>query len=295
MQLGAARLAAYSRLFSAAVVRELATRGRSPLFARLVQQSLLLDRISGPRSVGDAFQAAFDVLRVGLHRDEYIYRAALTEKVLLGKHSLRTASMLTEFRVADCKADVAILNGTATVYEIKSERDSLARLSKQLDAYGKFFAKVCVIAGENHVASVLECTPPHVGVLALSRRHQISVEREGEDRVDAICPLTVFDSIRVEEAKAILRELGRPVPAVPNTLIRTELRKEFAQLEPATVHRAMVRTLKASRDLAPLECFVQALPNSLQAAALSTTLKASERRRLIEVVGTPFDEALRWA
>ncbi|MEI9986083.1 MAG: sce7726 family protein [Aliidongia sp.] len=54
---------------------------------------------------------------------------SVTQKILMGKHSLRTASMLNEFRAGSCKADLVILNGTATVYEIKSERDSLTRLA----------------------------------------------------------------------------------------------------------------------------------------------------------------------
>jgi hypothetical protein len=60
--------------------------------------------------------------RSGL-RDKYVYKAALTQRVLMGKHSLRTACMLSEFRVGDRKADITILNGTTTVYEIKSDRD----------------------------------------------------------------------------------------------------------------------------------------------------------------------------
>lgn len=294
MRLEPARLAAYSRLFSAAVVRELASRGRSPLFARLAQQSGLRDRSRRLVSVADAFQAAFDILKIGGHRDEYIYRAALTEKVLLGVHSLKTASMLTEFRVAECKADVAILNGTATVYEIKSERDSLARLRRQLECYGKVFARTYVIAGENHVASVLDSTPPHVGVLQLSARYQIQEVRASEDRAASVCPLTVFDSIRTIEAQDILRTLGHPVESLPNTVLRTELRKQFADLDPLALHKAMVATLKKSRNLAPLEGFVACLPTSLHAAALSIRLKAAERNRLAEAVTTDFDESLRW-
>src|SRR5581483_181282 len=108
-----------SRLFSATVLRELARKGRSPLFARLASQSHLLHTLSASERVYNAFETAFSFLRREGYRDEYIYKAALTQRILLGKHSLQTASMLNEFRVGECKADIAILNGTATVYEVK--------------------------------------------------------------------------------------------------------------------------------------------------------------------------------
>src|SRR5262245_42464473 len=145
MNLPAPAIAAISRFFSAGVVREMARRGRSPLLARLARESTLLNSLEAGRPVADLFDAGFSVLQSARNRDEYVYKAAITHKVLLGTHSLRTAAMLTEFRVGANKADVAILNGTSTVYEIKSERDSLKRLAAQLASYRMVFAKVNVI------------------------------------------------------------------------------------------------------------------------------------------------------
>ena len=105
------------------------------------------------------FDAAFATLRQSGLRNEYVYKAALTHRVLMDKHSLRTACMLSEFRVGECKADIAILNGTTTVFEIKSERDLLMRFERQIDAYRRVFASVYVIAGENHVEAVLRAAP----------------------------------------------------------------------------------------------------------------------------------------
>ena len=85
---------AYSRLFSSSVFREMASKGKSALFARLINQSLIPNGFGTEAKVGEVFDAAFERLRVVNCRDEYIYKAALTHKVLLGKHSLRTASML---------------------------------------------------------------------------------------------------------------------------------------------------------------------------------------------------------
>lgn len=292
--LSSTQLSAMARLFSPAVFREMAKKGRSPLFARLVGLAEIGNRCSESATVGEAFDATFEVLKAAGRRDEYIYRSALTHNVLMGTHSLNTACMLTEFRAGACKADLAILNGTATVYEIKSERDSLARLAKQVENYKLVFAKVYVIASEGHVAGVLNIIPDDVGVMMLAPRYRISTVREAEDRPDRICPATVFESLRSTEAAAILKRLKVGVPDVPNTQRHASMRALFEALDPAAVHEAMVTTLKRTRDLAPLRDLVDHLPRSLHAAALSIQVRRADHDRIVEAVATPLDAAMAW-
>ncbi|MGY4253639.1 hypothetical protein ACVI1L_000707 [Bradyrhizobium sp. USDA 4516] len=283
-----------TRLFSSAVFREMAKRGRSALFARLLGQIEQWPS-EGEVTVGDAFDSAFRVLKtIGL-RDEYIYRAALTQKVLMGKHSLKTACMLNEFRAASCKADLVILNGTATVYEIKSERDSLDRLANQIGNYKKVFAKIYVIAAEGHVQKVLQTVPKDVGVLSLSRRYQISTVREASDRSRRVDPVAVFESLRSVEARSVLADLGVTVPDLPNTKLHSVMRQFFSGLDPQKVHTSMVKVLKRSRDLAPLSDLVERLPASLHAAALSTSVRRGDHERLVQAVQTPLRAAMAWA
>ncbi|WP_244667908.1 sce7726 family protein [Rhizobium sp. P007] len=288
-------LVVLSRLFSSAVFREMAKKGRSGLFRRLADEVGLAGLCDAGASVGDAFDRAFAVLRVSGQRNEYIYRSAISHKILMGTHSLRTASMLTEFRAGTCKADLVILNGTATVYEIKSERDSLARLSNQVANYKKVFAKVNVIASEDHVEGVLATVPEDTGVLCLSKRYKISTEREGVNRPDRVCPQTVFESLRSAEAAAVLKALGREIPQVPNTQLHGVLRTIFADLDPSILHNEMVRTLKRTRNLSPLVELVDQLPESLQAAAISIPVKRSEHIKLVEAVETPLSIAMAWS
>lgn len=288
------QLSAMTRLFSSAVFREMAKNGRSALFARLFALAEIANRCNEATTVGEAFDATFDVLKSVGRRDEYIYRSALTHNVLLGTHSLNTACMLTEFRAGACKADLAILNGTATVYEIKSERDSLSRLANQVDNYKQVFAKVYVIASEGHIPGVLATVPDDVGVMILGSRYRITTVREAEDRPDRICPTTVFESLRSAEATAILKSLKIAVPDTPNTQRHATMRALFAQLDPTTVHKAMVTTLKRTRDLSPLSNLVGNLPRSLHAAALSIQVRRADHSRIVEAVSTPLRTAMAW-
>lgn len=286
------QLAAISRLFSSTVIREMARRGRSPLFARLADQSGLVK--SNGELVRAVFDAAFALLKREGYRHEYIYKAALTQKILLGRHSLQTASMLNEFRVGDCKADLVILNGTATVYEIKSERDSLARLERQIAAYRDVFAEVFVIAASEHVEAVVASVPEDVGILRLNSRHQISTLRDAHDRSEFVSPIAIFDSIRTEEARLILRDRGVLLPAVPNTELNSALRELFSKLEPSQAQEGMVRVLKRTRNLLPLSDLIDQLPHSLQTAALSVPLRKTDHTRLVAAVNTRLDDAMSW-
>lgn len=295
MTLLVSELAALDRLFSSAVFQEMAKKGRSPLFSRLLKQTEVVEHCGRHATVGSAFDVAFARLKTAGRRNEYVYRAALTKKVLLGKHSLQTASMLNEVRAGNCKADLVILNGTASVYEIKSERDSLARLVNQIANYKRVFATINVIAGEEHIESVQRVLDEDVGILKLSRRYQITQVREAVDAPERTCPIAIFETLRAPEAIAVLKALGLAAPEVPNTQRHGVLRAIFAELEPAAVHREMVKTLKRTRSLIPLGEFVARLPVSLQAAALSIPIRRGDHEQIVSAVETPLEMAMEWA
>lgn len=186
--------------------------------------------------------------------------------------------MLNEFRVGECKADLAILNGTAKVYELKSERDSLSRLERQVTTYANVFAQVNVIAAESHIDAVIASVPGDVGILLLNGRQQIRTLRKPADRPERTSPTAIFDSIRTNEARMILSSQGVSVPRVPNTELNDVLRQLFVKLDPCTAHEGMVRVLKKTRNLLPLSHLVAQLPHSLkprpvvpQAAAIDYT------------------------
>lgn len=288
------QLSAVSRLFSTSLIRELARKGRSPLFARLATESSLLELTTPHEPIKNFFNSAFSLLKRKNYRHEYIYKAAITHKVLLGTHSLQTAVMLNEFRVGKSKADSVILNGTSTVYEIKSERDSLVRLEHQISFYRKVFAKVNIITGENHLNSVLATVPEDVGVLLLNDRFQISTIQEAMELPDRTIPEAIFDSIQLHEAKKILKKANIEIPKLPNTQMNRALRDLFVTLTPFAAHDGMVQVLRTTRSLLPLSELVNSLPYSLQAAALTTPLRKHDHARLLDAMETPINEAIKW-
>lgn len=293
--LDASQSSALARLFSARVVQELARRRQSPLFARLLNQTPLLETITPDTEVRGVFAAAFSLLRQRKNRHEYVYKSVIAEKILMGCHNLNTACMLTEFRVDGCKADVAIMNGRSTAYEIKSERDKLDRLPDQLAAYLRAFSCVNVVTGNNHLDAVLESVPGAVGVILLTDRHQLSTVRAAVEDRDRIDPSIVFDSLRVHEVRDVLRRNDVDVPTVPNTKERAVLRELFVNLAPRNIHDAMTLSLRESRGHESIATLMEFVPASLRAAVFSTQLRKQDYPNLLAALETPCQDAIAWA
>lgn len=293
--LNEAQISAASRMFSAGVLKDLLNRGMSRSLARLAYDSSLISEIDGSETVGSLFDYSFSLLKNKQHRNEYIYKTALAQKVLLGRHSLNSAAMINEFRAGCSKADTVIFNGTSTVYEIKSERDSLTRLREQIASYSKVFARVNVIAGENHIESILNIVPEEVGILVLNNRYQISELRESTDNVNTkVESLAIFDSIRMSEAKRILRNYDIDIPKVPNTQIGKLLRCLFSELPPFEAHSGMVDVLRKTRSSAHLADFLSKIPQSLITLVLAASIKKQDQSRLLVALDTRVSDLNKW-
>jgi len=57
------------------------------------------------------------------------------------------------------RADVAVVNGVLHGYEIKSDRDRLERLGRQVVVYGRVFDRVSIIVGTRHIDRVERLVP----------------------------------------------------------------------------------------------------------------------------------------
>jgi hypothetical protein len=276
-----------ARFFSSGVLRDLAHTGHSTIASRLSRQYNLFEQFDPSMLVGEFYDLIFKRL-VQEYRHEYIYKNAIAEKILLGKHNLKTAFMLTEFCVGDCKADAVVLNGTSHVYEIKSEMDSFERLDRQLAAYRKMFDFITIITTEHLYKSVEDRAPLEVGIMVLADKgYQFRTKkcrREAVSNKTNVDPVTIFNSLQRREYLRIIKEaLGVSLENLPNTQIYREAKVHFQKLPPETAHDVMVKALKRRRDAHRVADFVLDVPNSLKAASLSIRLTIEERIRLVNL------------
>lgn len=286
------REVALARIFSPSIYKDIATRGKSPAFSRLAEQCGMFSQGS-LGNVADVFELAFRELKRG-NRPEYIYKAVLAQKTVLGVHNLNTATLLSEFRAGSSKADIVVVNGTTTVYEVKSERDKLSRLPSQISDYLSVFGRVNVIVAEKHIEYVEKTLPEIVGILCLTRRNQISIVRQGLDNSGNVQSSSIFNSLSLSEASKVLVELGICVPVVPNTQLYSELAKIFNDLPGKVVHEASVKVLRDCRSQTHLKEFLSELPQSLKVNALTTPVRVKDRSRVLETLDLPIETAKKW-
>ena len=276
-----------ARFFSSSVLRELAHTGHSVIAGRLSRQHHIFDQFGSGMSVGEFYDAIFKRLLCE-YRHEYIYKNAIAEKILLGKHNLNTAFMLTEFRADDCKADAVVLNGTSHVYEIKSEMDSFERLDRQLAAYHKMFDFITVITTERLYKAVADRVPGVVGIMVLAEggyQFRKKPFREAVSNKRNVDPVVIFNSLQRREYLKIVKEkFGVSLAHLPNTQIYSAAKTYFEKLSPEAAHDAMVEALKHRRDSRRMADFVLDVPCSLKAASLSIRLTHEERTRFVSLL-----------
>ena len=273
-------LPSFGRFFTSVVMDNLAREGKSGYLSEICSNSGLLSKIDPEMSLGRFFDWIYNIL-FRHYRNEYIYKNVIANKILLGKHSLNTSHMLTEFRVGKCKADVVVINGTSAVYEIKSEFDSFARLENQMQAYFEIFDYINVITSGSQATKLKSILPDAAGILVLSNRKTISTIRESKFNKANINPGILFDSLRKNEYVKVIKEYFKTVPDVPNTQIYRECKKLFCEIPPEIVHDLTIKTLRNRSKITVLQQFIKEAPSSLSAYAMTI---CSEKAKMQELM-----------
>jgi hypothetical protein len=232
---------------------------------------------------GQFFEKAYGRL-LSRYRTQYVYKTAVVEKVVLGRHGLRAAALSGEFRVGRRVADLAVFTRTATAYEIKSELDSTGRLAGQLDAYARVFARTVVVTHEAQLRKVLAVASPEVGVTLLTGRYTLQVVREPVEDPGRVDPREIYSCLRkAERERALQVEFGGP-PRFDPMYAYEEGRRMFATLRPERAHELLVEAYRArplAKNLGPL---LGEIPRSLRLLWLTQPLSGRERARLAEAL-----------
>lgn len=214
------------------------------------------------------------------YRNEYIYKNMIARKILIGRHSLKSSVLLSEFRVGANKADLVLLNGCSTCYEIKTEYDSLVRLEDQLKSYTKLFTKVFVVCASKMITEVLLLTPINVGVIEFTETCKLKTIREPIEN-SYIDSELMMKSLRKEEYLSIAEQIYKLKIDVPNTQIFDFCSNIINKAEPELVHKLFLKTLKETRR--NNEKAINLLPKSLTNALISFKFNNNNIKSLIKI------------
>jgi hypothetical protein len=269
--------------FSSGVIECMINTGKSKYLSEVLKNSGLSEYINENMRLSEFYDWLYAEI-CHSYKSEYIYKNVIANKILLGRHSLNTSYMLTEFRVENCKADIIILNGTSTVYEIKSEFDSLDRIENQINSYKKMFDRVNVIASSSQIEKVKLLLTPEVGLLELTPQTTIRTIREPTSMRLTVNPEVIFNSLRRTEYLKIIKKVYGYVPEVPNTQIYKVCKELFNKIEPQVAHDEMVRVLIQRGNRKIIKEVISDIPKSLIAYLLSSQLSLGKVAKLNEIL-----------
>ncbi len=74
--------------------------------------------------------------------------------------------------IGEARIDLAIVNGKSLGIEIKSDRDTLNRLPKQIEVYSKVFDRVDIVSGSKLLRSILSSVPDWWGVATVTKSNR---------------------------------------------------------------------------------------------------------------------------
>lgn len=226
-----------------------------------------------PPSVNEPLKDWFEFfysLLLDQYQCEYVYKNAVaTSLYLTGRHSLDNSLLTSEFRSGNSRADVAIINGTSTVYEVKSKYDSLKRLEGQIADYRNVFDRIFVVTTAEKTKAVLDKIDPLIGVMVLGDGDTLDEIREAKSNKANTDPAVIFDCMRQAEFCSAVKDVCGYVPDVPNSKLYVESKKLFCRLDPSEAHDLMVRKIRFRGKRKLFADLIHEAPNSLKNACLS--------------------------
>lgn len=230
-------------------------------------------------TVGSVFDFCYGLL-CKQYRNEYYYKNAIANKILVGRHSVNTSTMFTEFRVGTSKADCVIVNGISTCYEIKTDYDNLGRLKSQMHSYLKIFDKVNVVVSDKYMAAVLDAVPKEVGVILLNKRGAFREVRSASLIQTPIDVSVLMRSLRREEYVSLVKSLFGGLPAISNTEIFRECERLLVSASNDRVREEFRKVIRRTRALD--KDFILSLPASLVVAGVEFGLTRKARVCLVD-------------
>ena len=163
---------------------------------------------------------------------------------LLSEHASDSETLIIEELVVcqgDSRIDVAVINGLIAGFEIKSDQDTLARLPRQIESYGRVFDEVTIVTGERYREKVKSMIPGWWGI-AIPHATGIDTFRR-PTKNEEVCPLTLAQLLWKPELLSTLEILGldRGVRSKSCDVLRARLATALSLMEISSIVRECLR------------------------------------------------------
>jgi len=278
--------AALTALFSSATYRDLATELPSFAIGRIAA-AISGGHIAELSTLKNFLDTGYAVLSKH-YRNEYVFKNTIVSKLIFGRHKPTTASAFLEFPAGDSFADVLVLNGSSTAYEIKTDLDSFSRLSTQVRDYQTRFEFVNLVVSVRRAPSALRRLPKGVGLIAVHNNGRMQALVKATSNQHMLSAEHIFRSLRQREVQTILARLDK----LPNSADPVEQwhaqKRAFISLNPTEAHASMVPVLRRRGQKTGEIASRDEFPPSALALAYGTRLTGKGQARILHRLALPL-------
>lgn len=240
-------------VFSTASLREVATNSRRTRASDALAELARLGVIEAQRSRHEAVRHLFRWL--GLYRrSEYFYKNIIANKLLFGRHSPRTTTMLFEFGVGDSVLDCLMVNGRSVAYEVKSELDNPTKIATQLADYRRLVPTINIVTHHTRADEYLSLLRDSgAGLIAYNHRGNLSTVVEPTQNDSELSVPAMFKTLRKPEYREVIRQHFGGTPDVPNGRFFRECFELAQEIEPSEFHASWSKQVKSRQQRAIAE------------------------------------------
>jgi len=173
---------------------------------------------------------------------------------LLDKHGNDSETMILEelgLKHGRTRIDLVVINDRLHGYEIKSDRDSLKRLTEQINIYSSIMDRVTLVVGYRHAYNALKMVPEWWGVRLAEKDEESGAVLLSDARLPTDNPSVDINAIASllwrDEAIGILEEIGASKGIRSKT--RTDVYGRLVQvIEPRHLCAIVRHQLKSRKD-----------------------------------------------
>lgn len=192
------------------------------------------------------FEVAYAFLKE-FYRCEYVYKNEITNQILLRFHNDNSATLLKEVPSDSSIADLVIVNGHTTAYEIKTELDKFDRLNGQLMSYRYLYDHLNIVTYPSAVNKLKANISGDVGIIVFDKDGILKIERESENNEILFNSSKAVLTLRQSELVSAYRSYIGDLPIMGTAKIHMFCYEWYLSLNQFDAHKIFAEALKGRK------------------------------------------------
>lgn len=183
------------------------------------------------------------------YRCEYVYKNEIANQLLLNFHSNNSATLLRELKSDNSIADIVIINGRTSAYEIKTELDNLERLPHQIQSYSSLYDLVYIVSYSGLVNKLKDALEGTAGIIAMDSNGILKKIKPSPNYTHIFSPEKAGLTLRQSELVKAYKEIEGKIPSMGTAQIHLYCYDWFTQLDPLKARKIFMAALKSRKPL----------------------------------------------